>query len=300
MPMNCARCGAQNPDGNQFCSACGTPLTQAAAAAAPWSAAPPQGPPPPAEAAPSWLAAPPQAPPPPAAPPPAYASPQPAEVAYASPYYSPTGGLPQAPVHRTPSALIIGAVVALIVVLAGGGTAIALFSGKSFFGTADVAAPVPTPSPWTGATATNIAVTVPVPAGWTVSSKDNESISLTDPNGWGYLSVGSGVQSPKKTVQQQKGIIEESIKSKSPDAVECRAVRPTDSTIGGVKGISWHMCFTVVSSVHSVPAEASLFVATNADGSVWYGVILVTPQSYMVNLTSEAEPIIQGIVWKLT
>src|SRR6266851_4480309 len=190
MPMTCARCGAQNPDGNQFCSACGTPLTQA----------PPQGPPPPAEAAPSWLAAPPQAPPPPAATPPAYASPQPAEVAYASPYYSPSGAMPQAPVHRTPMALIIG----------------------------------------------------------------------------------------------------ESIKSKAPDAVECRAVRPTDSTIGGVKGISWHMCFTVVSSVHSVPAEASLFVATNADGSVWYGVILVTPQSYMVNLTSEAEPIIQGIVWKLT
>src|SRR5258708_32729728 len=233
MAMTCAGCGAQNPEGNQFCSACGRPLTRAAAAAAPWWAAAPQGPPPPTEAAPSWLAPPPQAPPPPAATPPAYASPQPAEVAYASPYYSPSGAMPQAPVHRTPMALIIGAVAALIVVVAGGGTASGHFSGKSFVGTADVAAPIPTPSPWTGATATNTAVTVPVPAGWTVSSKDNESISLTDPNGWGFLSVGSGVQSPKKTVQQQKGIIEESIKSKSPDRGERRAARPTDPTHGG-------------------------------------------------------------------
>lgn len=205
----------------------------------------------------------------------------------------------QPPVHRTPWVLIISAVVVLIIVVAGGGLAIALFSGKSFVGTADVAAPDPSPSPWTGATASNPAVTVPLPAGWTVSSKDNESISLTDPNGWGFLSVGSGRQNPPMTVQQQKGIIEESIKSKSPDAVECRAVRPTPGSIGGVKGIFWHMCFTVVSSVHSVPAEASLFVATNADGTVWYGVILLTPQSYMVNLTAEAEPIMQGIQWKL-
>jgi hypothetical protein len=60
------------------------------------------------------------------------------------------------------------------------------------------------------------------------------------------------------------------------------------------------MCFTVVSSGKSVAAEAALFVATNADGSVWYGVILLTPQSYMVNLAKEAEPILAGIQWKLS
>src|ERR1700737_1342283 len=117
MAMTCARCGAQNPDGNQFCQACGTPLTQAAVA-------PPSAPRPPA---PSWLAAPPPPPPPPpAAPPPtAYATPAALPVAYASPYYSPAGAMPQAPVHRTPWVLIIGAVAILILLMAGAATAIA-------------------------------------------------------------------------------------------------------------------------------------------------------------------------------
>jgi len=57
MALTCARCGAQNPDGNQFCQACGTPLSR-----------PPAGAPPP----------------PPSALPLAYASPPPTPVAYAS------------------------------------------------------------------------------------------------------------------------------------------------------------------------------------------------------------------------
>src|ERR1700687_5305002 len=120
MAATCARCRAQNPDGNQFCQACGTPLTQAAVA-------PPSAPPPPA---PSWLAAPPP-PPPPTAPPIAYAAPAPLPVAYASPYYSPAGAMPQAPVHRTPWVLIISAVVVLILVMAGGATARALPRGEA-------------------------------------------------------------------------------------------------------------------------------------------------------------------------
>src|SRR5882672_12808107 len=161
MALTCARCGAQNPDGNQFCSACGTPLT--AAAAAPQSA-------PPQAAAPAAVAAPPAA----------YASPPPA--AYASPYYAPATAMPQAPVHRTPWVLIIGAVVALIVVMAGCGTAIALLGGKATL-TGGISPDVPSPSPagspspvaspvaLTGPTATNPVVTVSVPPGWAVSAK---------------------------------------------------------------------------------------------------------------------------------
>jgi hypothetical protein len=210
--------------------------------------------------------------------------------------------MPQEPVHRTPWTLIIGAVAFLIVLVAGGGAAIALLAGKSSTsgGTpTDLPSPVASPAAYVGPTASNPVVTVPVPPGWTVSAKDNESIAMTDPNGWGYVSVASGAQSPKLTVEQQKAAIETSIKNKSPDAVECRAVRPTPGAIGGVKGIFWHMCFTVVSSGKSLPAEASLFVATNADGSIWYGVILLAPQSYMQNLSREAEPILNGIQWKL-
>src|ERR1700738_1427503 len=102
MALTCARCGALNPDGNLFCQACGTPLSAAAAGA-----------------------------PPPPGPPLAYASPPPLPVAYASPYYNPAGAAPQAAVHRTPWVLIIGAIVVLILVMAGCGTAIALLGANA-------------------------------------------------------------------------------------------------------------------------------------------------------------------------
>jgi hypothetical protein len=301
MALTCARCGAQNPDGNQFCSACGTPLT--AAAAAPQSA-PPQAPP-------SWLAAPPQAAAPAAvaAPPVAYASPPPA--AYASPYYAPATAMPQAPVHRTPWVLIIGAVVALIVIMAGCGTAIALLGGKATL-TGGISPDVPSPSPagspspvaspvaLTGPTATNPVVTVSVPAGWAVAAKDNESITLSDPNGLGFISFASGAQNPHMTAQQQKAGADAAIKAKYPDTVECGGVRPTTGSLGGKQGIFWNLCFTLVSGGRSLPAEASLFVATNADGSTWYAVEMVTAQTYMQNLTTESAPILKSVQWKLT
>ena len=301
MALTCARCGEQNPDGNQFCSACGTPLT--AAAAAPQSAPPP--------APPSWLATPPQqAAATATAPPVAYASPPPAPVAYASPYYAPGAAMPQAPVHRTPWVLIVSAVVVLIVVMAGCGTAIALLGGKASISggiTPDVPSPSPagspspvaSPLPIQGPSATNPVVTVPVPAGWAVSAKDNESITLSDPNGLGFVSVASGLQNPHMTAQQQKADFDTVWKSKYPDTVECGGVRPTTGSLGGVQGIFWQLCFTIVSSGRSLPAETDVFVGTNADGSTWYGVILVTAQTYMQNLKSEAAPILKGIQWKL-
>src|SRR5258708_39171312 len=98
MAVTCARWGAQNPDGNQFCQACGTPLSAAAAGA-------------------------PAPPPPPSALPLAYPSPPPLPVAYASPYYNPAGAAPQAAVHRTPWALIISGVAVPTFALAGCRTA---------------------------------------------------------------------------------------------------------------------------------------------------------------------------------
>ena len=66
-----------------------------------------------------------------------------------------------------------------------------------------------------------------------------------------------------------------------------------------MQGILWQLCYTVVSSGHSLPAEANLFVGTNADGSVFYGVILVTIQSNMQTFTNESAPVLKGIQWKL-
>src|SRR3979490_1455414 len=248
MALTCARCGALNPDTNQFCQACGTPLTTAAvappAAAPAWASAPPPpssaGAPP--AAAPGWAVV----PPPPTAVPPAPSvappPPPPAPVAYASPYYSPIGAAPQAPVHRTPWVLIASAVVALIVLMAGCGTAIALLGGKlSASGGLTSALPSPTPagspSP-VGAsppslsltTASNNGVTVPVPAGWSVASKDNESIILLNPNGNGSVTAGSGALNPKSTAQQGKDSIDKAFQGKYPDVKNCPSTQTTTGT----------------------------------------------------------------------
>src|SRR5437879_1758311 len=116
MAVTCARCGTQNPDGNQFCQACGTPLAVAAA--------PPS--------APSALPGPPAAPPPP-------------PPGYQSPYYAAGAVGPQPPVHRTPWTLIIAGIVVLVLLMAGCGTALAILGNRS---TSNQGAGVlPSPSP---------------------------------------------------------------------------------------------------------------------------------------------------------
>ena len=287
MALTCARCGAQNPDGNQFCQACGTPLLAAAAPA-------PQAPP---------LA--------PSSPAPPHASPTPAPAAYASPYYSPAAAFPQAPVHRTPWVLVLAAIFCLIVLMAGCGTAIALFNnGKvSFTGgiTADVPSPTPagspspieSPSSLTGPTASNAALALPMPSGWVVDSKDNEQITLADPSGAGAMTVGSASSSPPMTAQQQKDGVDQVFTSKYPDPKVCPNTKTTTGSLNGPQGLFWTICFTLTSGSQSAPPAASMFVGTNAGGSVFYGVILLTRQDNLQNFLTEAAPVLKGIQWKL-
>jgi hypothetical protein len=299
MALTCARCGAQNPDGNQFCQACGTPLMAAAAPA----------PPPPL--APAWIASPPEAPAPAPGPPPAYASPPPAPVGYASPYYTPTAAFPQAPVHRTPWILILAAIFALIVLMAGCGTAIALLNNGKVSVTGGITPDVPSPTPagspspigspssLAGPTASNTAVALPVPSGWVVDSKDNEQITLADPSGAGAMTVGSGSSSPPMTAQQQKDGVDQVFTSKYPDTKVCPNTKTTTGSLNGPQGIFWTICFTLTSGSQSAPAAASMFVGTNADDSVFYGVILLTRQDNLQNFLTEAAPVLKGIQWKL-
>jgi zinc-ribbon domain len=322
MALTCARCGAQNPDGNQFCQACGTPLMAAVAppAAPAWIAAPPpsaappaQEQPPPAQA-PAWSAAPPQGPPSApgsTAPPLAYASPPPASVAYASPYYAPTAAFPQAPVHRTPWILILAAIFGLIVLMAGCGTAIALFNNGKVSVTGGITSDVPSPTPagspspvtspsaLTGPSASNTGLTLPVPPGWVVDSKDNEQITLADPSGAGVITVGSGASNPAMTAQQQKDGVDQVFTSKYPDTKNCPNTKTTTGSLNGPQGIFWTICFTLTSGSQSFPAAASMFVGTNADGSVFYGVILLSRQDNLQNFVTEAAPVLKGIQWKL-
>jgi len=292
MALTCARCGAQNPDGNQFCQACGTPLSAAAVGAPP---PPPSGPP---------LAY--------ASPPPlAHASPPPLPVAYASPYYNPAGAGPQAAVHRTPWVLIISAIVVLILVMAGCGTAIALLGANApGFGGSVAGLPSPTPgtspspiaSPTSapGATsASNTAATVPLPAGWTVSTQDAETLIVVNPNSTGSVSVASGPSNPRMTAQQNKDDVDKSLRGKYPDTAPCPGSKTTTGNINGAQGIFWNLCFTLTSSGRSSPAVASLFVGANSDGSVYYLVMLATTQSNLTSFTAESKPVVQGIQWKL-
>lgn len=275
MALTCARCGAQNPDGNQFCQACGTPLMAAAATAAPQAAPPP------------------------------------APAGYASPYYAPTAAFPQAPVHRTPWILILAAIFALIVLMAGCGTAIALLNkGQVAVGggiTSDVPSPTPggspspigSPSSFAGPTASNAALALPVPSGWVVDSKDNEQITLADPSGAGLMTVGSGSSNPPTSAQQQKDGVDQVFTSKYPDTKTCPNTKTTTGSLNGPQGIFWTICFTLTSGSQSAPAAASMFVGTNADGSVFYGVILLTRQDNLQNFLNEAAPVLKAIEWKL-
>ena len=289
MALTCARCGAQNPDGNQFCQACGTPLTPAAAVAPP--------PPPPLQAAPPVQLA--------------YASPPPVPVGYTSPYYSPVGAAPQAPVHRTPWVLIASAVVALIVLMAGCGTAIALMGGGKFsFSGGVTGLPSPTPgvspspiaSPTLAPGATSVSndgVTVPLLSGWSVANKDAQSIGLLNPAGNGSLVVASGTLSPRETAQQGKDAIDKTFGGRYPDTKNCPGSTTKTGSLNGASGIFWTLCYTVVQSGRSFPAASALFVGTNANGSVGYVLELASSQSNLQAFLTESAPVVQGIQWKL-
>ena len=301
MPLTCARCGTQNPDGNQFCQSCGTPLT----------------------ARPSAVAAPPPAPvaPPPAAPPPAYASPpgMGAPGGYASPYYAPSGQA--VAVHRTPWMLIIAGVVGLIVLMAGCGTALAVVgsrasSGNNTSGTTlsdlsspspvstptPIASPVTTPStnPSGGTTESNDGLSLTVPAGWSVANKDTESIVLTDPDTEGSVTIASGASSPTQTAADNKATMDSFFKKTYPDARACPGTSTANTTLNGARGLSYQVCFTLTAGSQAVPAAASLFVGANASGSVYYVVMVVTREANLVAYVTKVRPVIATVRWKLS
>jgi hypothetical protein len=231
---------------------------------------------------------------------------------YASPYYAPAGATP--PMHRTPWMLIIAGVVALVVLMAGCGTALAIIGSRGSasisgsVGTADVPSPTPavTPSPVASpstasgpATVANDTVSLTVPSGWTVVSKDSEEIVLEDPSPQGEVDVASGSSSPTASAQDNKAEIDKELTAKYPDTRACPNTKTTSSTLNGAKGISWSLCFTLTDGTHSVPAAASLFVGANSSGSVYYLVIVITRQDNLTEYLKVTAPVTATIHWKL-
>lgn len=292
MAVICARCGTQNPDGNQFCQACGTPL---AAVAFP-------GPPPTALASPPATAL----PGPPAAPPP------PPPPGYQSPYYQPSALGPQPPVHRTPWALIIAGIVVLIVLMAGCGTAFAVLGSRASNNQGSTGilpspspagspSPVPSPSPvGKSTTASNSGLSVTLPAGWTVQNKDDQTITATNPNGDGSVSIASGASNPAQTTQDNKATVDKYFKDRYPDTKTCAGSKTTTGSLNGASGIFWELCFTLSGGGQSIQAGAPVFAGANADGSVYYIVIMLTSQDNMKSFIDEAAPVLQSIHWNLT
>jgi len=291
MALACPRCGTQNPDTNAFCQACGTPLASFIAQ----PAAPPMGPPP------GLAPPPPVVGPPPSAPPPEYQS----------PYYAPAPGYPQPPVHRTPWVLIVAAVVGLVVIMAGAGTAYAFLNNRNSSSSsssellpspspAGSPSPIasPTATPASGGKASNATFTVTVPAGWVIASKDSTTIALTDPNG-NAVAITSGTSNPPQTAQQNKDALDKSLAAKAPDAHQCANTKVTNGSVNGAPGIFWQMCFTLTSGSQSVQAAAPLFAGANADGSVYYGIVLLTLATNKDNFITEAAPVLASIQWGL-
>jgi len=217
-------------------------------------------------------------------------------------------------VHRTPWALIIAAVVALVLVAAGGGTALALLGnhGNPSNASTGIGSTLPTPTPGvtpspvasavstTGSTESTDSFTVSVPAGWTVQSKDNQSIILVDPDSSGSLTIDSGSSSPAQTALQNKSQIDDYFKSNYPDTHVCANTSTANSTFAGVGGISWALCFTVTAGGHSIAGAASLFVGANGSGSVYYLVMVVSQESNLATFETVCKPVLQSVHWKLS
>ncbi len=311
MALTCARCGTQNPDGNKFCTKCGTALVPAVqqvsapAAVAPPQAAPQYGPP---QAAPQYAA-------------PQYAASPGPPAGYQSPYYAPAQGAPQPQIHRTPWVLIISIIVAVVVVLGGAGTVLAFALGSKHntqspsLSSVSSPSPVSSPSagqtpsaspssqpsqPSGGQTVSNDALTVVVPAGWTVINKDANSVTLQSPNADGTLTIASGQLNPPQTAQQLKDSINKALAASSPDAAPCPGSNTSNGAIAGVNGIFWEMCFTATSGGQSIPVAEPLWVGANGSGSIGYVIDLETTQDNLGAFVKAAVPILANdIKWKL-
>lgn len=211
--------------------------------------------------------------------------------------------------------VIIAVVVALTIVMAGVGTALAMLGNRGSQNTpsggiADIPSPTPglTPSPVASPTSTQAATglqtndgfSLTVPSGWIVESKDNESMVISDPNTQGSVSVASGVSIPAQTAQQNKDTVDSTLRSKYPDTKACPSSKATTSTFSGASGISWTLCFTVTGGANSVAAAASLFAGANASGTVYYLVMVLTSQTNLQSYLNLSRPVVQSVHWKLS
>ena len=223
-------------------------------------------------------------------------------------------------VHRTPWLLIIGAIVVLVLVMAGCGTALVLIGHNSASQTnstgikplslpspspagtpspGQTPAPSPSPSPasTSGTTTSNAGVSFTLPPGWTIDTQDAEGFVIMNPNGDGAVEIASGPSNA--TAQQNKDTVTANYTKLYPDTKDCPGSKTTTGSLSGAAGIFWELCFTLSQGGQSVQAELDSFVGANSDGSVYYEVLLLSSQNNMATFISETAPVRQSIHWKL-
>jgi hypothetical protein len=209
--------------------------------------------------------------------------------------------------------LIISAVVVLVLLMAGIGTAIAIIgSNQNTQAGSGLAGALPSPSPEgspspvgspvasQSATESNAGESVPVPAGWSVADRTSESITLIDPSSDGAITLASGLSNPAQSAQQLHDSIDKALAAKYPDSKDCPTGQTKSGTMNGASGLVWTLCFTLTSGGQSLPAVSSLFVGASSNGGVFYLVELVTVEDNLQAFVIETKPILAGLAWKLT
>jgi hypothetical protein len=132
-----------------------------------------------------------------------------------------------------------------------------------------------------------------------VQTKDDQTITITNPNGDGSVSIGSGASSPSQTAQDNKATVDKFFRDKYPDTKNCTGSKTTTGSLNGASGIFWELCFTLSGGGQSIQAGAPLFAGANADGSVYYVVLMLTSQSNMKTFISDSAPVLASIHWNL-
>jgi hypothetical protein len=280
MPLGCVRCGTQNPDGNNFCQNCGSPLAVAAPVARQGTPLYPVQPP---------------------APPPSYQS----------PYYAP--GQPQQ-ISRTPWMLVVGIIAGLVLVMGACGVGIAIVVPKSTgtptsptLGTpappktraTPGAKPTPTQATAGAQTLSIASLTVTVPADFQVVDKNDNQVTVETPDSDGLIEVQSAKLPRPTTDQQLQQSVLASFKQKYPDANVCG--NDDNVEINGPSGSIVKICFTLTQqNAPATPAAAVYWMATNSAHNVFYEVDGVTEADNFDGFMDATSPFVDSVSWKLT
>ncbi|MBV8194665.1 MAG: zinc ribbon domain-containing protein [Candidatus Dormibacteraeota bacterium] len=318
----CPNCGNVNSTDNAFCTKCGAALAQTAMTQP--VAGVPGTPPTPTPVAPT-------APPSPAAvtppgPQPPAGGPLPGYTPGQSAFLPPPAPGTAPPVNKTSHALLIGGIIALVVLLAGGGVAFAAIHGTSTPSpkppaptTAPTTAPSgqptlqptlqPSPSGGAGMSVDTDFATVVVPPGFTVAENTSDHVTLNQTSGSGVIIV-EVVQLKGSTLLDLDNQLLDAVRSVfDSSAAPCQGATIQHTALNGANGSTFPAdgtadCFTLSSENGPATKSTAGFVAGNCvapDGTeVGCVVSLFAPSSDFQSFVSSIPSSFNATAFKAT